>query len=328
MSLTLSGILAVTLMGWSPLSWAEEDPPMIPEEASTSAPDSPETAPIAIPETPEKPKEKSNDLETAEEKESGNAEDEGDTAKNQSSPESPPPLESKTPGAEAVSQPPELEPAPPSPPPAASVETLPPASDPAPPPPVQNTAEFRRKKKYPAYQLKRPGFGIEIAMSPKALGDGIEFNSVRPLGIQFDFQPTFIQSIGVIGIGPSLEIYPISAPAPGLVKTPASWAAGGQVRYQFRIFREQVLVPMAGYSLHYLKYKLSSNTQGAMNLNTALFGAYILLNVFEPSAAHEMYMNTGITRSYLVAELRQMTGEDENAALSSSSYYFGLRFEF
>jgi hypothetical protein len=58
------------------------------------------------------------------------------------------------------------------------------------------------------------------------------------------------------------------------------------------------------------------------------FGGMLLLNYFEPSASAEFYITTGVTRSYLVAELRQYSANDSALSLSGSSLFFGLRFEF
>ncbi len=54
----------------------------------------------------------------------------------------------------------------------------------------------------------------------------------------------------------------------------------------------------------------------------------LLLNFMEPSSAAEMYYSHGVSRSYLVAEMRNLAGTDANVTVSGSSYFFGLRLEF
>jgi hypothetical protein len=87
-------------------------------------------------------------------------------------------------------------------------------------------------------------------------------------------------------------------------------------------------VPTIGYEYQYLTYALTTGPQGAMPLSGPVFGAMFLLNVLEPTSAAEMYVEQGISRSYLVAEFKSLQGNDANLSISGQSFFFGLRFEF
>lgn len=198
---------------------------------------------------------------------------------------------------------------------------------------AESVAEARKERGVPYYQLSRPNWGVELAGSASALGGqdvvaqqgGV---ATRAFTIQFEYQPEFIQSIGVIGFGPSVSLYPILPAGAVSPKAFSNFAVGGQIRYQARFFREQILVPMAGFEAQMLRYDFNSIGPGTATLTGPFFGAMLLLNVFEPSSAAEMYIDTGISRSYLVAELKNLSGAGGGVTVSGSSLYFGLRFEF
>jgi hypothetical protein len=188
----------------------------------------------------------------------------------------------------------------------------------------------------PLYQLHKPNWGIELAGSLQGFGKGATVATdrtdinVRAIGFQIDYQPRFLQSAGVIGFGPSFGLYPPTPPDANLIRTTSQWFVGGQARYQLRLFREQPLVPMVGYAAEYLvyRYKGENAASGRLLLQGPIFGAYLLLNWLEPSAAADMFTNNGISRSYLVGELRMLSGSDVNVDVPGKSVFFGLRVEY
>lgn len=195
----------------------------------------------------------------------------------------------------------------------------------------------KRKSRTPLYQSILPSWGMQLSVSPRTLGStSSDSNTADPaetlnpavsLAVQFEYQPFFLQSFGVMGFGPSFEAFPFSAKEPSVSRTPGTYALGAQIRYQARYLHEQIIVPNVGYSLQSLSYKLSTEDSGRLNLQGPFFGIWVLLNSLEPSAAAEIFVVHGVTRSYFVAELRLIQGEDENVVFSSRSFFFGLRVE-
>lgn len=183
----------------------------------------------------------------------------------------------------------------------------------------------------PLYTYSRPQWALELLGSVYAFG-GTALTSLQAsspadaIGIQFEYQPAFLQSLGVFGIGPSIFVYPFPGNATsGFFSV---YAGGGQIRYQARYFREQPLVPMVAYAFEYFSYNFADGTQGSLLSQGPSFGLWLYLNFLEPSSANHAYMDGGIKRTYAVVELRNMSGKDSNISFSGSSIYFGLRFEF
>ncbi len=184
----------------------------------------------------------------------------------------------------------------------------------------------------PLYQQQRPNWAVEIAGAAKALGPDTLFpgqtsQKLRGVALQFEFQPAFVQTFGILGFGPSLSLYP--ALGGGLTRNAIGiWSGGGQVRYQARFFKNQFLVPMVGYSAEQVTYSLASGTKGSFTAKGAFFGGMLLLNLLDPMTAAEMYVNQGVYRTYVLAEFRNLQGGDSDVALTGRSAFFGLRFEY
>jgi len=192
-------------------------------------------------------------------------------------------------------------------------------------------AEPVRNSRIPLYQYLRPNLGIELSTSLLALG-GMNFGAVqvtakaptRAVHIEFDYQPTFLQAFGVLGFGPSFGVVD---PGSGTASLGSIWSAGGQIRYQARFFREQPLVPMAGYYAENIVYHINDGPTGSLLITGPMLGAYLLLNTFEPSAAAEVFANSEVLRSYIVGEYRSALGTSAHYSVNGQSVYFGLRVE-
>lgn len=195
----------------------------------------------------------------------------------------------------------------------------------------------KRRIKLFSYHDLRPHWGLQLETSFNPFGGNIlggaavipQQGTTPSYGIDlaFEFQPSFLQSIGVIGIGPRVGIYPIFGG--GVTSSVASiYSFGGQIRYQARYFRRQLIVPMAAYSLESFNYSFTTGQTGNFWAKGPTWGFWILLNTLDPESAADFYIDNGIARTYLVMESRILSGADSVVTFASASYYFGLRFEF
>jgi hypothetical protein len=190
----------------------------------------------------------------------------------------------------------------------------------------------RHNSRIPSYTLTRPSWGVSATGAIKALGGQSlapeQTTPTRALQFAAEYQFPFLQDAGVFSAGPSVGIYPIIG-GQKITNTPVSlWEAGGQVRYQARFFREQPVVPFAGYEMQYMNYRLNTGPSGSLTASGPLFGAMLLLNFIEPSSAAEFYVTQGVSRSYLTAEFKSLSGSDGKLAFSGLSLFLGLRLEF
>ena len=181
----------------------------------------------------------------------------------------------------------------------------------------------------PEFTRLRPRWAVQLTGSANGLApNNLSATTLSAGGIQFEYEPRFLQSIGVLSLGPSFDIYfdPSGNNTPSAF---AVWGIGGQVRYQARFFRDQPFVPMVGYTMEQITYHFSSDgSQGAYQAKGPVFGGYFLLNWLEKSAAADFYDNWGILRSYLVAEVRSLSGGDGTSNVDGTSCFFGLRLEY
>lgn len=183
----------------------------------------------------------------------------------------------------------------------------------------------------PSYTYLKPRWGLELAASLNAFG-GTALTSAQGtnpaygFSAHFDYQIPF-QKFGILGVGPSLALYPIMG---GTVTSSvfSVFSAGAQIRYQARYFREQPVLPMVGYAVEYMSYRFISGGNGWVLAKGPVLGIWVLLNWIEPSAASDFYVDAGILRSYLVVEWRALAGSDSNISFQNGSYYFGIRLEF
>ncbi len=188
------------------------------------------------------------------------------------------------------------------------------------------------KSKSRSYQDLRPNWAFEFTSSFRALREQAFFvqqgdKPAYAFSLHFDYQPDFLQDLGVLGIGPSVAAYPFFGA--GITNGIFSvWSAGGQIRYQARYFKNQPLVPVVAYSFENLTYHFIESTSGSLLLKGPTLGIWFFLNILEPSSASQSYIENGILRSYLVLEMRSLSGSDNNFSISGNTYYFGLRFEY
>ena len=190
---------------------------------------------------------------------------------------------------------------------------------------------------FPRYQLHRPEWAFQFSFSPRAfsgqaLSPAQGTRSTFAYQLLFEYQPSFLQSLGVLGLGPSISLY--SFPNANITPRMTSvYSYGGQIRYQARYLREQYIVPMIAYSFEMLNSEFKDPISGAITskdkvrLQGPSFGAWILLNFLDRSSANSLYLNTGITRTYLTLEAKKTRGSLSQVQLNHWSYFVGLRLE-
>jgi hypothetical protein len=243
---------------------------------------------------------------------------------------------------------------------AAAVEVPPESAAPAELPPPEAVAETpsspasgsesgtsttKWDRKIPAYDRENPTWAFELHGSGQALGTPIksaqldtnnnptgvtEDNSIANFGFGFDYEPKFLQSFGVVGLGPTFNSY-IAQPAGDLTKGPLSiYSLGFSAQYQLKFMRGQPVVPFVGYEYQEIRYSFQrgDDTNGWTGSSGLTFGALILLNWMEPSAAFTLFAETGIRRSYLVVELKNLQAGLNLLSSDGDALYFGIRLEY
>ena len=187
----------------------------------------------------------------------------------------------------------------------------------------------------PRYTFSQPTYAVSLMGTLSAAS--IPFldtngtastQKLRGISLGLEFQPEFLQSVGVLGFGPNLSYF-FTSEVPDQVTAGgfAVYSIGGEIRYQARFFHEQFLVPFVGYEMESMAYRLK-NFSGSLSINGLAFGGMLLLNALEPEAAGTFYSDQGVSRSYLVAEWRGRSGSDKNLTFSGNAFFFGLRIEF
>ncbi len=177
--------------------------------------------------------------------------------------------------------------------------------------PTEENTTVSKRERTPAYKLHRPNFGFALGVSPVAGLAAPEFagtdlgNVARSFQLQAEYQPAFLQAIGVLGIGVCGSLY---KDVTNLSDGTVTWSAGGQIRYQFRYFQEQWVVPTVSFGAEYGMYQLSATSSGTFFLMYPAAGGMLLLNFIEPSAAAEGFAESGVSRSYLWGEARMQIG--------------------
>lgn len=207
------------------------------------------------------------------------------------------------------------------------------------------TSTRKWDRSVPLYDREKPSWAFEIHASLQALGTPIkseqldtngnttgviEESDVRNFGVGFEYEPKFLQGIGVVSLGPSLNAY-ILEPQGDLTKNAFSvYSLGLSAKYQLKFARAQIFVPFVGFEVQTIRYSFQEADIGdGWTTATGLtFGGLILLNGLEPEAAHNLWAETGIKHSYLVAEIKQLQAGLDLLTTDGRAIYFGLRLEY
>lgn len=203
----------------------------------------------------------------------------------------------------------------------------------------------RFDRSIPPSERENPTVGIDIHASLQAFGTPIRSeqmvngvgtgiineSQVNNFGIGFEYEPEFLQSLGVFSIGPSVNMYfldPIGDLTDGAFSI---LSVGGSLKYQLRFMRSQILVPFAGFEAQMIRYSFLEETGLGTGWTTSsgpTLGAMLLLNWMEPSSAHNLFSEYGIKRSYLVGEAKYLTADNALFTTNGTAIYFGLRMEY
>lgn len=213
-------------------------------------------------------------------------------------------------------------------------------------PPAELTEQSTTKwdRSVPLYDRENPNLGIELHGSIQALGTSIKStqldgagtptgaldeSNVRNFGLGFEYEPGFLQGIGVVSLGPSFNFY-VLEPEGDLTKNAFSiYSFGGSIKYQLKFMRGQFLVPFVGFESQVIRYSFQNANlgEGTTTASGPTFGAMLLLNGFEPSASHSLWAESGIRRSYLFAEFKNLTAGEPTLSTDGTAIYFGIRVE-
>jgi hypothetical protein len=198
----------------------------------------------------------------------------------------------------------------------------------------QSKTEAAAERDY-EYEM-RPNFGIQFMGSAGAFGNstispaqqGIKSGAML---IQLEYEPRFLQSLGVLSIGPSVGMFPTlgSAPSGGNVTSNvfSIHELGGQARYQLHYWNDQFIVPYVAYEVQNVHYNINQGGSGSLTIAGGSAGLGVLLNRFASAEARGFHDSFGVSRSYLMIEGKNLQGSDQNVKVSGTSIYFGLRFE-
>jgi len=159
----------------------------------------------------------------------------------------------------------------------------------------------------------------------------INESQVNNFGIGFEYEPKFLQSLGVVSIGPSVNLFFLD-PSGDLSSGAFSlYSLGGSIKYQLKFMRSQIFVPFVGYEAQMIHYSFFEETglgSGWTSTQGPTFGGMLLLNWMEPSSAHNLFSEYGIKRSYLVGEAKLLAADNALFDTEGTAIYFGLRMEY
>jgi hypothetical protein len=131
--------------------------------------------------------------------------------------------------------------------------------------------------------------------------------------------------IGVIGIGGQISSADTTGNA--RLKNMSGFGFGGYLRYQFKYFKDQPLVPYGGYLLERRSYVPYTRDMTWSNLRAPFVGMEFLLNPLDMAGARSLYESVGIRRSYLFGELRHNYRHTSNVEMRNYVIFMGVRVE-
>jgi hypothetical protein len=139
------------------------------------------------------------------------------------------------------------------------------------------------------------------------------------------------QKLGVFSVGANLGILPLEGPA-GSPLSGSNWMnafAGGQLRYQLKVFHNQILVPTATLSYDYYRLKLQIPNPDYVSGSQMGYGFGAMLNLgwIDPITSRGAYQALGLTRFYLTGEVFQSQFANFAFSMNSRFYLFGIRAE-
>jgi hypothetical protein len=179
----------------------------------------------------------------------------------------------------------------------------------------------------PWYQALPPSWSLHLKAAVSGLPSAGNGNLYQ-LGLEWLIP---WQKIGVFSIGANLGILPLEGPS----GSPLSGSnlmnafAGGQLRYQLRVFNNQLLVPTATLTYDYYRLKLTNPAVDFVSGSQMGMGYGVMLNLgwIDPITSRGAYQSLGLTRFYLTTEIFQSQFSNFAFNLNSRFYLFGIRAE-
>jgi hypothetical protein len=188
----------------------------------------------------------------------------------------------------------------------------------------------------PEYLDATPNWAFQILGSTNALGanpiSAYAYDEISSgITINVEYEPTFLQKFGLIGVGPVLALYPTLGTEQSTQSTVAGigsiFGVGGELTYQAQFLKQQLVVPFASFEVQYIQYTFQNGPQGSAALSGPSLGVELLLNKLDPDAGRQFFISTGLCRAYAVVEIKALSGSDANISVSGNSIFFGFRFE-
>jgi hypothetical protein len=180
----------------------------------------------------------------------------------------------------------------------------------------------------PHYAIHLVGSLSPLGGTPDVPGATLDQTRAYAVSLGLEYQPEFLQTFGVVSFGPVVDGYFFSG-KPAVVESSkvGLYGLGGTIKYQGYWMDRQILVPYFGYQLSSYKYSFIDGSSGRMMSGGIFGGVMFLLNVLAPQEAFEGMQSSGLTRSYLTFELKNLTGTSEHMTMGGMQIYFGLRLE-
>ena len=162
----------------------------------------------------------------------------------------------------------------------------------------------------------------------------LKFPTSSAVGSSYELFGEYIlpwQKFGVFSFGPYYGFFPIYFPEAN-VPFPrwSNLTAGGTVRYQLKLFTNQILVPTIGFDFNYFRVAAVDDSFYTGTDSGLRAGVLINLGWIDEMTAKDAYTNIGLCRSYITAEIRttNMSMNNNLVTLSGNFWYWGLRLEF
>lgn len=181
----------------------------------------------------------------------------------------------------------------------------------------------------PSYQLTHSTYSIGVRFGLHG------FPNSADLGDLYQGYGEWVmpfQSAGVFSVGAHLGVFALrelgtALPYPNY----QNMLSGFQLRYQLKIWPNQIIVPTAQLEADYYHFVLPSGTSPS-SLNGTNFGAsygvFLNLGWFDPITAKDAFQSLRLTKTYLTVEVKPTTLKTDLFKLNGSLILFGMRTEF
>ncbi len=177
----------------------------------------------------------------------------------------------------------------------------------------------------PWYQSVKSGWGMQVRTAIR------NFPSAGASGNLFQVGGEWIvpfQRAGLFSVGLNLGAF--TNLQAGLVQVSSFPLVGGMLRYQLKVFKNQILVPTAAVSFDH--YRIPDGSSLAQmpsgNLMGFSYGAMLNLSWIDQVTARDAYRSLGMTKAYLFAEIFNTEFQNTVFSLIPELYVFGVRLEF